>query len=234
MNTLAAPAFSIKFHKQGQGWLASSLAGCAARRDFPFAKRIEERAEQTQVLGSKPLWDGYGKKQNRTSDQVRTPSTYGQFYANLVETRQPKAIVEFGTAFGVSGMFWLAGLEMAGGGTLYTFEPNDIWSEIAEKNLAAISSRFVLTRGTFEDHAASVLTPGSVGVAFVDAIHTPEFVLAQYNILRNYMEPGGLILFDDIAFSPALSECWQGIAQGDDIEASASLGRRVGVIEMRS
>ena len=59
-------------------------------------------------------------------------------------TRQysPDLIVEIGTAFGISGMFWVAGLEINGRGRLVTFEPNAVWQSIAEKNIGLVSSRF--------------------------------------------------------------------------------------------
>jgi predicted O-methyltransferase YrrM len=71
-----------------------------------------------------------------------------------------------------------------------------------------------------------------VDLAFVDAIHTGDFVRAQYAILKRHMRPGGLILFDDIAFSDDMASCWAQIAQGDEVIGSARLGRRVGVIEV--
>lgn len=48
------------------------------------------------------------------------------------------------------------------------------------------------------------------------------------------MRPGGIILFDDIAFSDNMRACWSTVAAGADIEASAALGRRVGVVELRA
>ena len=100
----------------------------------------------------------------------------GRFFSWLVTNRRPSVIVEFGTAFGVSGMYWLFGLESNGGGTLLTFEPNDVWARIAEANLVAIGRRFELTVGTFEENIDRNLSPGErIDIAFIDAIHTSEF-----------------------------------------------------------
>jgi len=96
----------------------------------------------------------------------------------LVQKRKPEIIVEFGTAFGVSGMYFLAGLNLNKKGKLLTFDPNTVWAKLAKDNLSKISDRFKLTNGTFEDNIDNVLPEGQhIDIAFIDAIHTKEFVL---------------------------------------------------------
>jgi predicted O-methyltransferase YrrM len=153
----------------------------------------------------------------------------GKLFSWLAKERNPAHVVEFGTAFGVSGMYWLAGMET---GHLHTFEPNPDWAEFAKANLSAISPRFTLTSGTFEDQGPRVLQPGSVDIAFIDAIHTSEFVDRQYEVLKPLMAPGSLILFDDLLFSQDMTDCFDRIAREPHLTASARLGRRVGVIEL--
>ncbi len=202
---------------------------------------IERQARTSQNVGERPIWTGYAKVKdyprstggNRTSDQVRTDADTGAFYVWLVKQRRPQAIVEFGTAFGVSGMYWLAGLEQNGGGHLYTFEPNGNWAEIADQNLKAVSNKYTLTLETFESSASRVLGEQKADMAFVDAIHTSEFVYAQYEVLRRHMARKSVILFDDINFSDDMRSCWQDIAKRPEIAASATIGQRIGMIELR-
>ena len=47
--------------------------------------------------------------------------------------RRPEIIVEFGSGFGVSGMYFAAGLEDNQSGHLYSFEINDEWADVAER-----------------------------------------------------------------------------------------------------
>lgn len=108
----------------------------------------------------------------------------GNLFANLVKKRKPSVIVEFGTAFGVSGMYWIAGLEANNYGELLTFEPNKVWAEIARKNLSAIGSRFQLVIGTFEENIDLYLGHDRrIDIAFIDAIHTSEFVIPQFKLV---------------------------------------------------
>lgn len=236
------PILSPTFIKRGEGWLRSSVTDLFVPPNFEFVPKIEMLADRADKLGPQPLWSGYAELRSyptdtrnttRRANSVRTKTLLGRTYTWLAQQRAPDAIVEFGTAFGVSGMFWLAGLELARSGTLFTFEPNRVWAEIAQDNLKAISNRFVLTVGTFEDNAARVLKAGTVGIGFIDAIHTAEFVYSQYAILKQYLMPGAIVVFDDISFSAGMKECWLDIARQDDVVASLTFGTRVGLIEIR-
>lgn len=230
---------SIQFDKTGDGWLVQNLAPRLDLPNPPEASVIEARARATNQEGPVPLWDGYRHVENyprdtngvRTSEEVRSTAIMGRFYSWVVTARRPSVIVEFGTAFGVSGMYWLAGLNAAGNGTLFTFEPNQAWATLARENLKAISDRYRLTVGTFEDNAAAVLDGIAVDIAFIDAIHTSEFVFSQFAILKQYLRPGALVLFDDIDFSSDMRLCWSSIATAPEVAASARIDKRVGIVE---
>jgi len=229
----------IKHLKRGAGWLTKTL-DAAQEAAIVDVGKVRERIRTTRTLGEQPLWSGYQKVEkypfpttgNRTLDQVRTSYGLGQTYAWLTAQRRADIVVEFGTAFGVSGMFWLTGMEIAATGRLMTYEPNEIWANIAEQNLAAISDRFILTRGIFEELAAETLELNSIDIAFIDAIHTSEFVFSQYELLLPFMKNDGIILFDDIDFSPDMKACWKDICRRSELESSAELGRRVGIVEL--
>lgn len=207
-----------------------------------YSDKIEQLAQDTENIGKKPLWSGYstiknyprsiGENAKRSSNQVRTVDSLGNFYAWLTAKRKPLTIVEFGTAFGVSGMYWLAGIEEAKCGQLLTFEPNQIWAQIAHQNLSAISQKYELTMGTFEEHINEKLAKNQyIDIAFIDAIHTSEFVWHQYQIVAERLSSQGIIIFDDIFFSQDMNSCWKEIALDKRITTSAEIGHRVGIVE---
>lgn len=214
-----ARGLQVKFIMQSpNSWLNQHLSEPHLKTHrSPFTERIESLAIDTQALWPQPLWQGYTEVENypwpvekgstHTSEQVRTATMIGNFFTWLVVKRQPKVVLEFGTAFGVSGMFWLAGLESNDQGLLLTFEPNEIWAKIAENNLSMISKRYQLTKGTFEDNVDLVLQSSAIDLAFIDAIHTSDFVFKQFELVANCCSPGCLILLDDIDFSPDMREC---------------------------
>lgn len=206
---------------------------------LPVHDLIEQRARLTQDAGERPLWQGYkglkdyphviGEDAARSAGQVSTTSRTGVWFTWLAQTVGDPIVVEFGTAFGSSGMYWLAGI---GRGHLYTFDPNTDWADFARKNLESVSDQFTLTLDTFESAGPKLVEPNSVDVGFIDAIHTKEFVDAQYEILRPMMKPGGIVLFDDIRFSPSMKECWSDMTKRPEFVGVATIGGRVGVAEL--
>jgi len=193
-------------------------------------------------MGAQPLWEGYAAVKNypratggsdRRSEEVRSSALNGRFFTWLAAKRRAMLVVEFGSAFGISGMYWLSGLKHDTDARLLTFEPNAVWANIAKVNLAAVSSQFDLVQGTFEENIESMLPPDRrIDIAFVDAIHTSEFVFRQFAILLPHMDPGGLILFDDIDFSPDMVSCWETLSRHPRVRASAAIGRRLGIVEL--
>jgi len=240
---ISPQSLEINWIKKEDSWLLDNLKGPIV--PIPKAlmrEKIEELAEQANQLGPKPLWEGYENLQNYpwdvkdttpTANQVRTQAKVGNFYAHLVQKRKPSVVVEFGTAFGVSGMYWLSGLEGNNFGELLTFDPNEVWAEIARKNLSGISNRFQLVNGTFEDNIDAYLgSDRQIDMAFIDAIHTSEFVFSQFEIVVARLAPNGIILLDDIYFSEDMKYTWKTIALSDRVKASAAI-ERVGIVELK-
>src|SRR5688500_9288390 len=101
----------LRWLKRG-GWLGTHL-----NKRVPHAPRkqqIESAAEATNRLGPQRLAEEYGETGGaRTPAVVRSSPYAGDLYAWLVQQRKPATVVEFGSAFGVSGMYFCAGLEAA-------------------------------------------------------------------------------------------------------------------------
>jgi predicted O-methyltransferase YrrM len=200
----------------------------------PQKRRIESLARQTNELGLQRLDDAYGEiGAARSPDEVRSSGVCGDLYAWLVAQRQPATVVEFGSAFGVSGMYFAAGLEKLGSGHLWSFEINPAWALIAERNIRVISDRLTVTVGYFEEHVDEIDAP--IDIAFVDGIHTYDWVMQQFEILRPRMSTGAIMLFDDIDFKKPgcrMAEAWLELAGHQTVAASASVEGHVGMIEM--
>jgi predicted O-methyltransferase YrrM len=224
-------ALNLRWVKRG-GWLGRTL-----RETVPPAPRkrtIEAIADATNALGAQRLAAEYGEPgATRTPAVVRSASYSGDLYAWLVQRRRPSIIVEFGSAFGVSGMYFVAGLDAVQHGRLYTFELNGDWAAIAERNIRSVSGRFTLTRGAFEDHVDVV--PAAIELALVDAIHTREFVLQQFAILKPRLANGAIVAFDDIDFKnpgARMREAWEEIAADPAVVAAVEVRGRLGLVEL--
>lgn len=235
---------TVEVRAENGTWIDTHLRAAAPQlAEGEWSVRIEQRALASQELGRQPLWDGYEvlddtdswsyRDASRSSNDVRTSPALGRFFTWVVAQRQPSVIVEFGTAFGVSGMYWLAGIEMNMRGRLLTFEPNETWAKIADSNLAAVGQRYVLTVGTFEEKITQILpSPEKIDIAFIDAIHTSGFVEPQFQAVADRVRPGGLVLLDDINFSADMRSCWEKIRLDRRLAATAEV-ERVGIAEFR-
>lgn len=203
-------------------------------------RAIEAAISSTEAMGKMPLWEGYntlqnyarpsGKKASRSIAEVRSGQAVCQFYAWMVAQLRPDLVLEFGAAFSASGMYWLAGLGIAGTGKLLSFEPNPVWCAVARRNFESVGTNFDLTEGTFEDNIGQV--PPGVGIALIDAIHTKAFVLDQFALVRKVAAPGAIVIFDDIHFSADMRDCWQEVTAMQDLKAVWQIGSRVGLVEL--
>jgi len=223
--------------RNNQSWLSQHIQDDFIKpQETIYSSKIEKLAKETNQLGPQPLWNGYASSNiagpTRMPDGVRTAAAMGNLYTYLVQQLQPRVIVEFGTAFGVSGMYFLAGIESNHKGQLLTFEPNDIWRNLAVRNLSQISDRFKSIAGTFEENIDNVLPQDqSIDLAFIDAIHTKEFVVPQLEIVIAKSSDKAIIVLDDINFSDSMRACWDEVSKDHRFSSSAALDERVGILE---
>lgn len=200
---------------------------------------IDQQTRKTAKMGAHPLWEGYeGLKDypaattasSRDAQQVSTKQKTGRFFSWLVSSLKPKEIVEIGGAYGVSGMYWCAGLKANGTGNFTSFEPNEVWGKIAEANIQSVLERGRLILGPFEENQDKA--PSEIDLAFIDAIHTPEFVEPQLNLVLERANPGAMIVLDDIEFSKPMLDYWKGLRKDPRFAAAFELTSRVGVLEL--
>lgn len=227
-------------------WISETLQGQRFRPPAPPQVALIERiAAETEALGRHALWEGYrsayaqdksmpwaDREMARSSEEVRSQPRMGRFFSWLAATRGPEVVVEIGTAFGISGMYWAAGIEMAGKGLLLTFDPNETWHLIAKKNIARISSRAIAIPLAVEDALDVTLEGRQIDICFIDAIHTSEFVRSQILQVLPHMKPGALLLVDDITFSDDMKACWGALSLDQRFRASLTLDERVGLLEL--
>jgi predicted O-methyltransferase YrrM len=228
---------TLSWVKKGKGtWLPSQLQDAVIKPARTlFSNKIEKLAKETNKLGPQPLWQGYAGNNiadaTRMPEGVRTNAPMGDLYTWLVQKWQPETVVEFGTAFGVSGMYFLAGLETNQKGHLLTFDPNDVWRKLAVGCLTGISKRFTSVPGTFEENIDTALADNSIDLAFIDAIHTREFVIPQLELVLARCSSKAVIILDDINFSDNMRACWNEVANDSRFVSSVAIGARVGLLE---
>lgn len=206
----------------------------------PFDIIIEYIAEITNRNGALPLWAGYNQgrsgnnQESRFPNQVRVGSSIGSFFTWITRIRKPDYIAEIGSAYGISGMYWAAGIEINGKGKFITFEANELWHQIAHKNISLITSKFSSFCGTVENNFNKIsLKDGKIDILFIDAIHKKEEVNSQLMLFKPYLKTGSLIIIDDINFSNDMKVYWDNLSVEKYVMASIEVKSRLGIIEYK-
>jgi predicted O-methyltransferase YrrM len=132
----------------------------------------------------------------------------------LVGQRQPKTIVEIGTAHGGTLFLWcrlahpdatIISLDLPGGihGGGYPY-----WKSFIYRRFPSASQKLHLLRG--DSHKPEMLAQlksllpedGKVDFLFIDGDHTYEGVKSDFEMYSGLVRPGGLIAFHDICKHP--------------------------------
>jgi predicted O-methyltransferase YrrM len=137
-----------------------------------------------------------------------------------------------GTCVGISAAYQAAALELNGAGKLLTLEGAPAVAALARQNLSqlGLQHRAEVREGRFQDvlaEAAHVRAP--LDLVFVDGHHDGDATLAYFKQLQPHLSPGGVIVFDDIAWSPGMRRAWERIAGDEIVSLAADLGE-VGLV----
>jgi hypothetical protein len=133
------------------------------------------------------------------------------FAKDLVETLEPKVIVELGTWMGTSMFSMLQGVKNKNLTT--EFNAIDTWTGekhtgFYEGNLILENIKVILQKyysgckvnliRSFFDEALNKFENNSIDILHIDGLHTYEAVKHDYNTWQEKLTPNGVILFHDI------------------------------------
>lgn len=137
------------------------------------------------------------------------PQSTGLVLYDLIRTHKPTKTIETGFAFGFSTLFILQALADNGGGTHEAIDPVEIvrWHGIGLANV-----RRAGWEGMFShlDLASSLALPSHLingdrfDFAFVDGSHLFDDTLLDAYYMDKIVNVGGLIVFDDWGWMPAV------------------------------
>ncbi len=130
---------------------------------------------------------------------IAVTSDVGRLLMILTSMTAGRVAIEVGTLAGYSGIWIARGLGR--GGKLITIEMEDKHADFAQQQfeLAGVAEKVEIRRGTGLDVLANLaeeLPAGSVDVIYLDAVKT-EYP-AYWNLVRDLIAPGGLIMADNV------------------------------------
>jgi predicted O-methyltransferase YrrM len=173
--------------------------------------RREELAASTETVGN--TVDTAGKDYSvRVADESRSASAdpgKALLLSRLVRRAAPATVVELGSAFGISGAHFVAGLQAGGGGTFITIDAVAARSALAAQTIALIDAPSVQVQmvvGMFEDHFDAWQ---GADVVYIDGNHWRAPTLEYVEAALERCAPTALLLLDDIhGYSPEMDQTW--------------------------
>lgn len=128
-------------------------------------------------------------------DAWQIPLVEGQLLHQIALSTQAKLIVEVGTSYGFSGLFWGAALKRTGG-HLHTIDKDPKKYDSSKLTFARCGLNERITNHLGDAHDVLPRLPGNIDIAFIDA--DKPACRAYFDILWPKLRPGGCILTDNV------------------------------------
>lgn len=168
------------------------------------------------------------KSNNRLiSDIARhspVPADYGIMLYNLAAEFGKPAVIELGTALGISTMYMASSCSDL---KVKTIEGSSHIAEIAKENFsrAGIDNIEVFT-GSFEDIMPNLINKDSkAGLVFIDGNHRRDPLLRYFNYLEKVADDNTVIAIDDINYSPEMEDAWNEIRKSARVTVTVDIFR---------
>ena len=155
------------------------------------------------------------------NDHWQIPRAEGEVLYQVALSVRARTVVELGTSYGFSGLFWGAALRRTGG-TLHTVDndPKKVESSRETFRRAGLAGTVVNHQGDAADVAASI--PGPIDIAFIDACDKP-LAVRYFDILWPKIRAGGSVFTDNVATHRAELAGYVGYVRGLDGASSTEI-----------
>lgn len=152
-----------------------------------------------------------------------TPEKFCRLYWRMIRYFESKNIVELGTSLGITSLY-LAQLKTS---KVCTFEGNSALANVALTNFESIETKNIqLIVGNIDETLPKFLqTPQKIDFVLIDANHRYQPTLSYFEWLSRRMADKGVIVLDDIHYSPEMEKAWQKLKHHELVYGSIDLFR---------
>lgn len=167
-----------------------------------YAQFLDALRAWAGVHGMEALaWSFYGTSDGRNarvSDASTMPLLALLHY--LIRSNGCVRVMETGTARGVSAACMASAVAHRPGARVVSFDPclyperDELWAALPDEMRGCLEARQI---GSLDGMAAAIAHGESYEAALLDSIHTSEHVWAEFQLARQLVCPGGLILVHD-------------------------------------
>ncbi len=165
-------------------------------------------------------------RQRKVSAIAKTslkPAKYGQLLYRLVRYFQPQTILEIGTSLGITTGYLAAGCPQA---RLITMEgaeqiaavARDQFQQLKLASIEQVTGNFDTTLPAFLGQLQQPLD-----FVFIDGNHQYEPTVRYFHQLLPHLQPGSVLVFDDIHWSAPMEQAWKDICAHESVRLSIDL-----------
>ncbi|MBR9979148.1 MAG: class I SAM-dependent methyltransferase [Bacteroidetes bacterium] len=154
------------------------------------------------------------------ADIPHMPPERGRLIYDFVLSQRPARILELGFAHGVSSCYMAAALDETGSGSVITMDnvisrqrDPDIHTLLERCGLSSYVTPVFAARSytwelmkVLEEHTSDGVTTPVFDFVFIDGGHTWDSDGFSFLLADRLLKPGGWVLFDDMLWTPSVSE----------------------------
>ncbi|MBZ4676449.1 MAG: putative S-adenosylmethionine-dependent methyltransferase [Anaerophaga sp.] len=162
------------------------------------------------------------------------PKFWGLLLFKLIRELKPLSCVELGTCVGISASYQAAALKINGIGQIVSLEGAPEIAEIARDTFNSLEFKNAsVVIGPFHQTFKRVLEASEpVDFLFNDGHHDYYAVRKYFDEAIPYLSDGGVIVFDDISWSPGMRKAWKEIEELGEVSASIDL-QSMGIVVVK-
>jgi predicted O-methyltransferase YrrM len=152
-----------------------------------------------------------------------SPETLCAFYLRILHFLEAKRVVELGTSLGITTLY-LAAYKPS---QIFTFEGSASIANVALTNFEYFNTKNIeLIEGNIDSTLPDFLqSPAKINFALIDANHRYEPTLRYFHLLSKRMADKGIIVVDDIHYTPDMEKAWNELKKHELVYASVDLFR---------
>ena len=147
---------------------------------------------------------------------------HGELLFRIANYFELNNILELGTSLGLGTSYLAKAREKS---QIITIEGCPSIRKVSEKNFESIGLKNINAyEGNFDDILENLLEKHpNFDLIFVDGNHRKLPTIKYFNLLKKYIHPNSLIIFDDIHWSKEMSEAWAEIKEDTSVKITIDL-----------
>ncbi|MEM7654770.1 MAG: class I SAM-dependent methyltransferase [Bacteroidota bacterium] len=187
-----------------------------------FRKKLTQNSQRLERLdlgaGSMERGTSYPTTIAQLAKMASRRRREGELLRRICAHYQPKRCLELGTHLGISALYQLSGLNQA---EFISLEGDPTLAQLANQHLAEFGYEAEVQVGDFADLLSQLnLAEWRPDYVLIDGNHRYEPTLAYFQTLLPHLADGGMLIFDDIHWSPEMSRAWAEICAHPEVSVS--------------